>query len=108
MFPSGDPHSGSSNGHARRQGRDASPLDSTDDYGWRTDETGVAMKEVVALLETERAALLDRGARIDAAIAALGGKPGRSASSAGSARPARTRRSMSAEAAEAETEASEA
>ena len=35
------------------------------------------MKDVVALLQTERAELLDRVAKVDAAIAALGGKAGR-------------------------------
>ena len=55
------------------------------------------MKDVVALLETERAELLDRVTRVDAAIAALGGKPGRSRSSAQPAKPARRRRNMSDE-----------
>ena len=65
---------------------------------WRTDETRVTMKDVIALLETERAELLDRVARVDAAIAALvGGKPGRSRSSAQPAKPARRRRNMSDE-----------
>ena len=55
------------------------------------------MKDVIALLETERAELLDRVARVDAAIAALGGKPGRSRSSAQPGKPARRRRNMSDE-----------
>ena len=55
------------------------------------------MKDVIALLETERADLLDRVAKVDAAIAALGGKPGRSRSSAQPAKPARRRRNMSDE-----------
>ena len=55
------------------------------------------MKDVLALLETERAELVDRVARVDAAIAALGGKPGRSRSSAQPAKPARRRRNMSDE-----------
>ena len=56
------------------------------------------MKDVIALLETERAELLDRVAKVDAAIAALGGKLGRSRSLAQPAKPARRRRNMSEEA----------
>ena len=55
------------------------------------------MKEVIALLNDRRAELLDQVAGIDAAIAALGGKP-----SAPSRQPAkRRRRKMSAEAKQA-------
>ena len=61
------------------------------------------MKDVIAVLQSERAELLDSVARIDAAISALGGKPGRS-TSAGSAKPARKRRNMSAEARQATSE----
>ena len=62
------------------------------------------MKDVIALLETERAELLDGVAKIDAAIAALGGKPGRSRSLAQPAKPARRRRNMSEEARKATSE----
>ena len=62
------------------------------------------MKDVIALLETERAELLDGVAKIDAAIAALGGKPGRSRSSTQPAKPARRRRNMSEEARKATSE----
>ena len=55
------------------------------------------MKNVIALLQTERAELLDRVAKVDAAIAALGGKPGRSRSSTQPGKPARRRRNMSDE-----------
>ncbi len=62
----------------------------------------MAMKDVIALLETERAELLDRVAKVDAAIAALGGKPERS--SAQPAKPARRRRNISDEARKATSE----
>ena len=66
------------------------------------------MRDVIALLETERAELLDRVAKVDAAIAALGGKPGgklwRSRSLAQPAKPARRRRNMSEEARKATSE----
>ncbi len=62
------------------------------------------MKDVIALLQTERAELLDRVAKVDAAIAALGGKPGRSRMSAQPTKPARKRRSMSDEAKRATSE----
>ena len=47
------------------------------------------MKDVIALLNTRRAELLDGIARIDAAISALGGDPGRSSALA---RPTGTRK----------------
>ena len=62
------------------------------------------MKDVIALLETERAELLDRVAKVDTAIAALGGKPGRSRSVAQPEKPARRRRNMSDEAKKATSE----
>ena len=62
------------------------------------------MKDVIALLQTERAELLDRVAKVDAAIAALGGKPGGSRSSAQAAKPARRRRNISDEARKATSE----
>ena len=62
------------------------------------------MNDIIALLQTERAGLLDRVARIDAAIAALGGGPERSRSSAQAAKPARKRRHMSEEARKATSE----
>ena len=62
------------------------------------------MKDVIALLETERAELQDRVARVDAAIAALGGKLGRSRSLTQPAKPARRRRNMSDEARKAASE----
>ena len=62
------------------------------------------MKDVIALLQTERAELLDRVAKVDAAIAALGGKPERSRSLAQPAKPARRRRNMSEEARKATSE----
>ena len=62
------------------------------------------MRFLIALLETERAELLDGVAQIDAAIAALGGKPGRSKSLTQPAKPARRRRNMSEEARKATSE----
>jgi len=63
------------------------------------------MKDVIALLQTERAELLDRVARVDAAIAALGGvKPGRAAASGTAERAPRKRRKMSADAKKAVSE----
>ena len=61
------------------------------------------MKDVIALLQTERAELLDRVARIDAAIAALGGIAGR-LRSLQPTRPVRRRRNISAEARKATSE----
>ncbi len=52
------------------------------------------MKDVIALLQTERAELLDGVARIDAAISALGGKAGQSPSAQAS-KGTRKRRNMS-------------
>ncbi len=60
------------------------------------------MQDVIALLSTQRAELLDSIARIDAAIAALGGEPGRSA--AKSAPAGRRRRPMSEDAKKAASE----
>ena len=62
------------------------------------------MKDVIALLQTERAELLDRVAKVDAAIAALDGKLGGSRSSAQAAKPARRRRNMSDEVRKATSE----
>ena len=62
------------------------------------------MKDVVALLQTERAELLDRVARVDGAIAALGGRPGRSRSPAQPEKPVRRRPNMSDEAKKATSE----
>ena len=57
------------------------------------------MKDVIALLNDKRSELLDSVARIDAAIAALGGTPRPSAPSRQPAK--RRRREMSAEAKQA-------
>ena len=53
------------------------------------------MRDVIALLNTKRAELLDGLARIDAAISALGGDPGRSSASAKPTKGTRKRRKMS-------------
>ena len=53
------------------------------------------MKDVIALLNTKRAELLDDIGRIDAAISAPGGEPRRSSASAKAAKGTRTRRKMS-------------
>lgn len=53
------------------------------------------MRDVIALLNTKRAELLDDIARIDGAISALGGEPGRSSASAKASKGTRTRRKMS-------------
>ena len=63
------------------------------------------MKDVIAVLKEQRADLLDNVARIDAAIAALGGvKSGRAAASGTSERAPRKRRKMSADAKKAVSE----
>ena len=72
---------------------------------WRgLAKTGVTMKDVIALLQTERAELLDRVAKVDAAITALGGKPGGTRSSTQPAKPPRKRRNMSEQARKATSE----
>ena len=50
------------------------------------------MRDVIALLNTKRAELLDGIARIDAAISALGGDPGRSSALAQPAKGTRRKR----------------
>ncbi len=63
------------------------------------------MKDVIAVLKEQRAELLNNVARIDAAIAALGGvKPGRAAASGTAERAPRKRRKMSADAKKAVSE----
>ena len=53
------------------------------------------MRDVIALLNTKRAELLDGIARIDAAISALGGDAGRSSALAKPTKGTRKRRKMS-------------
>lgn len=63
------------------------------------------MKDVIAVLKEQRAELLNNVARIDAAIAALGGgKSGRAAASGTAERAPRKRRKMSADAKKAVSE----
>ena len=63
------------------------------------------MKDVIAVLKEQRADLLNNVARIDAAIAALGGvKPGRAAAAGTGERAPRKRRKMSPDAKKAVSE----
>ena len=63
------------------------------------------MRDVIAVLKEQRAELLDNVARIDAAIAALGGvKSGRASASGAAERAPRKRRKMSADAKKAVSE----